>query len=121
PLWRRPSSRMTASNSPLLPSRPTANQGSQRHEGTNGNVLVVHQMLFRQRQRVHDGVSLVDGLHVKNKNHASAVAPRVPLANLAVEIELHRRPDLVWHDTHDLLAGYSLFGSQDDHHFSGFR
>src|SRR5438132_5481350 len=59
----------------LLLRRPTANQASEREEGTDGNVLVVHQVLFRQRQRVHDRVGFVNGLHVKKKNHSSAVAP----------------------------------------------
>src|SRR5689334_18821090 len=60
---------------PLLPSRPTANQSAERHERTDGNVLVVHKVLFRQRQRVHDGLGFVNGLRVDEKNHASAVAP----------------------------------------------
>ena len=47
--------------------RPVTYQTSQREEGTKGNVLVVHQVLFRQRQRVHDGVGFVNGLHIKKK------------------------------------------------------
>src|SRR5258706_6882523 len=46
----------------LLLRRPTANQASEREQGTNGNVLVVHQVLFRQRQRVHHRVGLLNGL-----------------------------------------------------------
>src|SRR5215470_10325786 len=56
------------------------NQGSQRHERTHGNVLVVDQVLFRQWHRVDDGVGFVDGLRVDQENHASTVAPGVPLA-----------------------------------------
>jgi hypothetical protein len=105
----------------LLRSLTIANQAGQWEEGTNGNVLVVHQVFFRQRQCVHDGVGIVNGPHANNKNHASAVTPRVPLANLAVEVELHGSPDLGRHDLYDLLTVHSLFGSQYDHDFRGLR
>ena len=59
----------------LLSSRSLANQRSQRQERTNGDVFMVHQVLFRQWQRFHDGVGFVNGLRVKKENHASAVAP----------------------------------------------
>ena len=104
----------------LLSSRPTANQETKREEGTDGNVLVVHQVLFRQWQRVDDGAGFLNGFHVKRNNHSPAVALKVPLADLAVEIKSHRCPDLVRHDVHDLLTGRSLFRSLDDQHLSSF-
>jgi len=65
--------------------------------------------------------SFVNGLRVNENNHAFAIALRVPLANLTVEIEFHRCPDLIRHDAHDLLRDHSLFGCHYDHHFADFR
>src|SRR5262249_27498701 len=86
-----------------------------------GNVLVIHQLFLRERQRFHDGSGLVLGLRVDQEDDAFAIAARIPLADLPIEIELHICPDLLRYDGHDLLRGYARLGSQNDEHFGGFR
>src|SRR5215469_14131470 len=39
-------------------------QCPQRHQGSDGNVLVIHQVFFRERQCFHKGSGLVLGLRV---------------------------------------------------------
>src|SRR5215472_14310191 len=53
--------------------RSCTHQCPQRHQGSDGNVLVVHQMFLRQRQRFHNGSCLVLGLRVDQENDASAI------------------------------------------------
>src|ERR671934_2819816 len=73
------------------PSSSARDQGGEWHERTHRDVLVVHQVLFRQRHRIDEGAGLVCALRIDQENHASTVAAGVPLANLTVKIELHRR------------------------------
>ena len=73
-------------DSPLLLSRPSAHQCPQRHQGPDGNVLVIHQMFLRERQRFHDGAGLVLGLRVHHEDDALAIAARIPPADFPVEV-----------------------------------
>src|SRR5260370_6197440 len=70
-------------------------QRSQRHQRPDGNVLVIHQMCFRERQRFHQGPRLVLGLPIHQEDDAFAIAARIPLANFPVEIEPYSRLKLV--------------------------
>src|SRR5262249_1888274 len=94
PFWRRLSSLMAAANLPLLPSRSTAHQCPQRHQGSDGNVHVFHQLFLRERQRFHNDPCLILGLRVDQEDDASAVAARIPLSDFPVEVELDSCPNL---------------------------
>src|SRR4030088_2760445 len=74
--------------------RSWTDQCSQRHQGSDGNVLVIHQLFLRERQRFHEGSCLVHGLRVDQEDHASAIAARIPLADFPIEVELHSCPNL---------------------------
>jgi hypothetical protein len=91
------------------------------HQRSDGNVLVIHQVFLRERQRFHKGSRLVHGRRVHQEDDAFAIAARIPLADLPVELELHSCPNLCRYDSHDLLSGYALLGSLNDNHFGGFR
>src|SRR5882724_10146259 len=105
----------------LIVLRSWAYQCPQRHQGSDGNVLVIHQLFLRERQRFHKGSCLVLGLRLDQEDDAFAIAARIPLADLPVEVELHRGPNLCRYHVHDLSNGYTLFGSQNDQYRSGFR
>jgi hypothetical protein len=49
----------------LLPSRSFVSQRSQWHKRTDGDVFMVHQVLFRQRQRR----PLFDGMGARESQH----------------------------------------------------
>src|SRR5580704_14069326 len=74
--------------------RSWAHQCPQRHQGSDGNVLVIHQLFLRERQRFHNGSCLVLGLRVDQEDDAFAIAARIPLADFPVEVELHSCPNL---------------------------
>src|SRR5215831_20799902 len=101
--------------------RSWAYQRPQRHQGSDGNVLVIHQMFLRERQRFHNGSCLVLGLSIDHEDDAFAITARIPLADFPVEVELHSCPNLFRYDRHDLLRGYALLGSLNNQHFGGFR
>src|SRR6185437_7429598 len=83
-------------------------QCSQRHQGSDRNVLVVHQVLFGEGQRFHNGSCLLLGLRVDQEHNAFAIATRIPLPDLPVEVELYCCLNLLRHDGHDLLRSYAL-------------
>src|SRR5271165_5985948 len=105
----------------LIVLRSWAYQCPQRHQGSDGNVLVIHQLFLRERQRFHKGSCLVRGLRLDQEDDAFAIAARIPLADYSVKVELHSCPNLCGDDRHDLLSGYTLLGSLNDHHFGDFR
>src|SRR6476646_3346783 len=74
--------------------RSWAHQCPQRHQGSDGNILVIHQLFLRERQRLHNGSCLVLGLRVDQEDDAFAIAARIPLADFPVEVELHSCPNL---------------------------
>src|SRR5215475_321585 len=74
--------------------RSWAYQCRQRHQGSDGNVRVIHQMFLRERQRFHKGSCLVLGLRVDQEDDASAITARIPLADFPREVELHGCPNL---------------------------
>jgi hypothetical protein len=94
-------------------------QHPERHQGSNGNVLVIHQLFLGERQRFHKGSCLVLGLRVDQEDDAFAIAARIPLADFPLEVELHSGPDLCWHHGYDLLKGHALPGSLNDEYFGG--
>src|SRR5205823_14120418 len=83
--------------------RSWSHQGPQRHQGSDGNIVVIHQVFLRERQRFHKGSRLVHGLRVHQEDDAFAIAARIPLTDLPVEIELHGCPNLCRHEGDDLL------------------
>ena len=68
--------------------RSWAHQCPQRHQGADGNVLVIHQLFLREWQRLHNGSRLFLGLRVDQEDDTFAIAARIPLADFPVEIEL---------------------------------
>src|SRR5215510_9188237 len=98
-----------------------AQQCPQRHQGSDGNVLVIHQPFLRERQRFHNGSCFVLGLRLDQEDNTFAIAARIPLADFPVEVEVHSCPNLCRHDGHDLLRGYALFGSLNDYHSGCLR
>src|SRR5215469_11572337 len=95
-------------------------QCPQRHQWPDRNVFVIHQLFLRERQCFHKASCLVLCLRVNQKDDALAIAARIPLADLPVEVELHCCLNLFWYDGHDLLRGYALPGSLNDQHCGGF-
>src|SRR5262250_3267855 len=67
------------------PLRSAAHQRPQRHQGSDGNVLVIHQLFLREGQRFHQGSCLLLGLRLDHEDDAFAIAPRIPLADFPVE------------------------------------
>src|SRR5260370_14808335 len=61
--------------------RTWAYQCPQRHQGSDANVLVIHQLFLRERQRFHNGSRLVLGLRVDQEDDAFAIAARIPLSH----------------------------------------
>src|SRR5262249_29987703 len=96
-------------------------QCPQRHQRSDGDVLVIHQLFLRERQRFHDGSRLVLGLGVDQEDNALAIAARIPLADFPVEVELHGCPNLCRYNIHDLLRIYTLPGGLNDQYSGGFR
>ena len=82
------------------------------NSGPTANILVVHQILLRERQGLHDRARLRHVIRIQQENSSSAVFPRVPVANFPIKIELDRRAYLSRHDGHDLLACYAGLGFQ---------
>src|SRR5215469_2089040 len=82
-------------------------QCPQRHQRYDGDVLVIHQVFFRERKCFHKSSGFVFGLHVEQEDDAFAIAARIPLTDFAVEVELYRCPNLVRDNSHDLLRGYT--------------
>jgi hypothetical protein len=108
-------------SSVFLVLRSWADQCPQRHQGSDRNVHVIHQLFLCERQRLHNGSRLVLGLRLDQKDNAFAIAARIPLPDFPVEVELHRRSNLCRDDVHDLLRGYAQLGSLNDQHCRGFR
>src|SRR5215472_5691545 len=75
---------------------------AERKKRTDCDVLVVDEILLGQRQALHDRLRLGDIPGIQQKDGSAPVTTRIPFTNLAVDIELHRLPDLSWHDGHDL-------------------
>src|SRR6266436_6307206 len=96
--------------------RSWTHQCPQRHQGSDGNILVIHQLFLRERQRFHNGSCLVLGLRVDQEDDAFAIAARIPLADFPVEVELHSRPNPCRYDGQDLLSGYALLGIENVRH-----
>src|SRR6266404_1813449 len=96
-------------------------QCPQRHQRSDRNVLVIHQMFFCERQCFHNRARLVLGLSIDHENDAFAIAARIPLADFPVEVKLYRRLNLFRYHRHDLLGCYALPGSLDDDDFCSFR
>src|SRR5579863_3185922 len=108
--------------SPFKPGE--SEQGSriqcpQRHQRPNRDVLVIHQLFLRQRQRFHNRSCLVLGLHLHQKDDAFAIAARIPLADFPVQVELDSCPNLFRYNGHDLLRGYTLSGGLNHQHCRG--
>ena len=55
---------------------------------------VIHQLFLGERQRFHNGSRLVFGLGFDQEDDAFAIAARIPLADLPVEVEFHGFPNL---------------------------
>src|SRR6266852_8134151 len=85
--------------------RSWTDQCPQRHQGSDGNVLVIHQLFLREWQRFHNGSCLVLGLRVDHEDDTFAIAARIPLADFPVEVQLHSCPNLCRYDGHDSLRG----------------
>src|ERR1700726_4843006 len=74
--------------------RSWTHQCPQRHQRSDWNILVIHQLFLRERQRFHNGSCLVLALRVDQEDDAFAIAGRIPLADFPVEVELHSCPNL---------------------------
>ena len=81
---------------------------------------MIHQLFLREGQCFHNGSRLVLGLCIDQEDDAFAIAARVPLANLPIEVELHSCPNLFRYHGHDLLRGYARLGSLNDQHGGSF-
>ena len=54
--------------------RSWTDQCPQRHQGSDGDVLVIHQLFLRERQRFHNGWCLVLGLRLDQEGDAFSIA-----------------------------------------------
>src|SRR5215469_1148536 len=116
-MWDSPHGEITASES----LQRSWVQCLQRHQGSDRNVLVIHQLFLCEGESFHEGSCFVLALRVNQEDDAFAVAARIPLTDFPVEVELHSCLNLLWDDGHYLLRSYALPGSQNDQYFGCFR
>src|ERR1700744_888789 len=77
---------------------------AKRQQRTDRDIFMVHDICPGQWKVIHDRLSLGDVPGVQQEDGSATVAPRIPFANLSIQIELHGLADLRRQYAHHLLA-----------------
>jgi hypothetical protein len=100
--------------------RSWAYQDPQRNQRSDGNVLAIHQLLFREWKGLDDRVRFLYGFRVDEEDHALAISARVPFADLAIQVELHSCPSFSRHHGEHLRKGHALLWGLNDEDLGSF-